>query len=159
MSLVAVSLRLATEPNTKAAVMRFAAAPCRAQRLGQAYGLPRDGTEFGKDRRLRIGLIVFLRAHARNRHQPALRQSRQLALYRAGAAAGELIQLGRKEAAFRLAEQISQHPLRGWWKTARRPGSCASWKTRFNVLTHIGRTCPIWVCSRGWWARQGEWRA
>lgn len=54
------------------------------------------------------GVSVFLRARPSPAHCPP---ARQLALHRAGAAAGELDQLSGEETAFRLVEQLRQHAL------------------------------------------------
>ena len=49
--------------------------------FGQPDGLLRDRAKLRKDRRLWIGLVVFLRSYASNQYQPAVLQSRKFALY------------------------------------------------------------------------------
>ena len=81
------------------------------QRECQADALADQARQLGKYRRRRIGLVVFLVAHVRHRHQPGLRQLGEQAVNRPGAGLGQADQLTALKPPLRLAEQPAQHTL------------------------------------------------
>ncbi len=72
------------------------------QRLGPSQGLLHNAAKFGKNRRLRVRLIMFPVSHAPDGHQTALIKAFQLPLYRAGTAPGQSDQFGGKKTPRRL---------------------------------------------------------
>jgi len=83
---------------------------------------------------------MLLGAQAGDRHQSAVCQTRQLALYRTGTCADQTDQLGGKETALRLTEQKCQHPLlcHGKQRTGQACTLGSLGNLGFNFPTHIG---------------------